>query len=381
MKHRIPLRVLLLLLLPLGTLAVQAQELKVTPLKALMSDLTARRDTTHTDNNGTPCALIKVSAPQLEDIKFTGSYIKEVNYDAGVYYLWVAAGMKKLTYQHPKYVSGEVEFESPVESKTVYMIVIQAPDSQIDTEALQRELETAKQDAVREIKDAVEQAKREGVAEAKAEAKAQALAEEEARAKAEAKAQAKAERKARAAENGLPENGMAYYGYGQLGSLPGAGIGCDLCFGHLLMGAEMLYPLGSSETLYWNQEWEDYELSAPAALTYKPTLSYNAHLGISLLFAAHRLRLTPMVGVTQVCIQGQSSDEDLTQTFNPVYVPLSLQLQVGLSKSFALFAEGAYNIPVFRGDIYTPICNVSETMAGWTSGIAYKIGISLYLGN
>ena len=208
MKHRIRFGMKNRLFLVFAVMAfalqpgmLQAQELKVTPLKVLTGDMTASYDTAHFDNRRIPCALIKVSAPHLEGIKFISDRIKEQKYDSGVYYVWVAADTKKLKYRHPDYLVGEMEFESPVESKVTYMIVIQAPDTQSDTEALQRELETLKQE-YRDLREAIE-----GIAEAKAEAKAQALAEEEARAKAEAKAQAIAESKARSAENGLLENG------------------------------------------------------------------------------------------------------------------------------------------------------------------------------
>lgn len=96
-----------------------AQEIKVLEFYSLPQDLTAR---THprTDNNGDPCALIKVEIPGLNGVSFEGNII-DTTYIRGEYYVYVTAGTKKITVKCiPNYYSCPYEFPEKIEGNVTY---------------------------------------------------------------------------------------------------------------------------------------------------------------------------------------------------------------------------------------------------------------------
>lgn len=92
----------------------------------LENDITARRNEV-LDNNGTPCALIRILVPMVKGMQFTG--IKgEAKYLPGEYDIYVPQGSKRIKYRHEKYPAGTIEFSMPIEKLCVYQIILNVPN-------------------------------------------------------------------------------------------------------------------------------------------------------------------------------------------------------------------------------------------------------------
>ncbi|MCR5821001.1 MAG: PEGA domain-containing protein [Bacteroidaceae bacterium] len=107
---------LFLLLLFVGGVSVQAQELVLEDFHYDMGDITARANP-HVDRNGDKCALIKISTG-IPNVKIQGDLGgAEVEYDAGAIYIWVPGGARSVKFIHPQFP--QLEFEFPVEIKAL----------------------------------------------------------------------------------------------------------------------------------------------------------------------------------------------------------------------------------------------------------------------
>ena len=110
---------------------LQAQELKVTSIKAATQDLTARRQPRE-DNNGTPCALVKVQLARA-GAKFEGLVVGDCAYDTSEYMVYMAAGAKKLKVKLDGFLPLEISFGDygvgELESKATYVLSIILPTS------------------------------------------------------------------------------------------------------------------------------------------------------------------------------------------------------------------------------------------------------------
>lgn len=121
-----------LLLLTL-TCCLQAQELEIKSLALLPSDNTAQSSPV-LDNRQSPCALIKVDVGGLRGLLFPnkGRDHKENSFDeqTGLYLVYVPSAIKRLAYNHPNYLAGEIQFADYVgqlESGRTYLLKMEAP--------------------------------------------------------------------------------------------------------------------------------------------------------------------------------------------------------------------------------------------------------------
>ena len=104
-----------------------AQKIEVVEIQELTTDLEARIRP-RTDLNGDPCALLKIAMPTIDGIEFTGNVVGTIIYRMGVYYVYVAAGTKRLTYQHEHYYPGVIDFEKAgikISPNTTYSIILE----------------------------------------------------------------------------------------------------------------------------------------------------------------------------------------------------------------------------------------------------------------
>lgn len=106
--------------------SVVSQEITVKSMTKLENDLAARRDQV-LDNNGTPCALIRVLVPMVKGMQFTG--IKgDAKYLPGEYDIYVPQGSKRIKFRHESYPAGTIEFTIPIEKLCVYQVVLDVPN-------------------------------------------------------------------------------------------------------------------------------------------------------------------------------------------------------------------------------------------------------------
>ena len=99
----------------------QAQEL-VPEFKVLDRDLLARTQP-RLDNNEVPCAIVRVSAKDIETYTFEGNIMGEVIYQAGEALVYMTKGSRNITIKSNKF--GMLKFDFPtgkLEKQTVYKL-------------------------------------------------------------------------------------------------------------------------------------------------------------------------------------------------------------------------------------------------------------------
>lgn len=134
---------LVLLLFTLCCTALFAQEqesMKVVSFKQDLQDLSARTNRVE-DNNGTPCALVKIQVLTEDQITFTGGYlVGDVQKRVNEYWAYLANGAKKIEVSHPRFEKLVVSFKEAsggsivmVDSLSTYKLVISVPVTEVDT--------------------------------------------------------------------------------------------------------------------------------------------------------------------------------------------------------------------------------------------------------
>ena len=146
---------LLIMLLWMSSLIMAEEEgLQIVSFKEEMSaEASTQRKL---DNNGTPCALLKIQVLTEENISFKSSMIVDTPHkQANEYWVYLAEGAKKIEVSHPLYPSIEVKFSEisnheieTLKSLQVYKLVISVPQTAVDTvlvaETFQDKLEEAR---------------------------------------------------------------------------------------------------------------------------------------------------------------------------------------------------------------------------------------------
>lgn len=103
-----------------------AQELSVSSFELEKTDITANTaGTTVQDQNGEKCALIKVQTTQTGFNFDVGSLgVQKTIQKVGEIWVYVPAGVKKMSIRHPKLGSNDYEFGIPIERAKTYKMVL-----------------------------------------------------------------------------------------------------------------------------------------------------------------------------------------------------------------------------------------------------------------
>lgn len=124
------LGLLSLLLWLTGTMAVQAQDFKITKFEENLLDLTAARADVK-DNNGDPCALIKFSVRDLDFEYEPNMGVVKKEQHVGETWLFVPSGTKRLTIRHPQLgILRDYVIPVSIEKKVVYEAELQITDEE-----------------------------------------------------------------------------------------------------------------------------------------------------------------------------------------------------------------------------------------------------------
>ena len=120
------------LLLTLFCIGSYSQELVVKSVSLQPADKTAIQQPV-LDANGDTCALIKLKI-NLQGIEFANKtqYVGEVKYADGVYYIYKSPnGARFISYQHPDYVPGQIDFSDygyrRLKGGKTYLALLEAP--------------------------------------------------------------------------------------------------------------------------------------------------------------------------------------------------------------------------------------------------------------
>ena len=119
-------RLLLSILVSFLVMQISAQELTVKSFVENTKDLSASTNPRN-DNNGTPCALVKVRIA-AKGVLFEGNVVGNVDYRTSEYWVYMAKGSKRLTLKLEDYLPLDVAFAdyaiNALESKMTYMLTI-----------------------------------------------------------------------------------------------------------------------------------------------------------------------------------------------------------------------------------------------------------------
>ena len=111
---------------------IHAQEINVYSIIELMNDNTAVNNPRQ-DLNGDDCALLKIEAPGLDGLVFKGSVVGDIEQKSDVYYVYVAAGTKRLNFQHVRFLPGTIDFSSAgvlISGNATYGVLLEASKKQ-----------------------------------------------------------------------------------------------------------------------------------------------------------------------------------------------------------------------------------------------------------
>lgn len=99
---------------------LSAQEL-VTSFKTLEKDLLARTQP-RLDLNDVPCAIVRVSAADIESYSFLGNIIGDVVYQSGEALVYMTKGSRNITIKSNKFGMMKFEFPQKLEKQVVYKL-------------------------------------------------------------------------------------------------------------------------------------------------------------------------------------------------------------------------------------------------------------------
>lgn len=118
-------KLLLFMMLVMVSFGSIAQEITVKSIKYLEKDLEASRERV-LDNNDTPCAYIRILAPRVRGLEFTG-IMGQPKYQSGEYGVYVPEGTKRIKFRHDDYQAGTIEFTMPIKKLCVYQVELDVP--------------------------------------------------------------------------------------------------------------------------------------------------------------------------------------------------------------------------------------------------------------
>ena len=108
--------------------STSAQSIQVGYIEMMTNNILARR-TPRTDKSGKNCAVLKIAAPGIMNLSFTGDVVGPIRYDAGIYYVYIPEGTKSIGFQHKQLGSGIIDFSSAgidIITDSVYSIILAA---------------------------------------------------------------------------------------------------------------------------------------------------------------------------------------------------------------------------------------------------------------
>ena len=111
-----------------------AQSIQVGYIEELANDLLART-TPRKDTHGKNCAVLKIAAPGIMNMIFTGDIVGPIKYEAGIYYVYVPEGTKSIGFEHRQLGSGAVDFSSAgieISSNTSYSVILASGSEDVE---------------------------------------------------------------------------------------------------------------------------------------------------------------------------------------------------------------------------------------------------------
>jgi opacity protein-like surface antigen len=106
-----------------------AQEVKVSAFQRMDRDLLARTQE-RLDLNDVPCAIVRISVPDVKAYTFEGNVIGNVIYKPGEAIVYMTQGTRSITIKSDKFGSLRYEFPQKLEKQVVYKMVLHLVQSE-----------------------------------------------------------------------------------------------------------------------------------------------------------------------------------------------------------------------------------------------------------
>ena len=349
-------RVLLTLLFLSFSFAISAQEIRVTSIKKMLTDLEAQQQPRY-DINQVKCALVKVHVPGVEGLKFIGNVVDSV-YEAGVYKIYITAETKKIKYQHPDYLPGEIvlsgEDFNMAESERVYLVVLE-PDKIVNAKELEEKNASLQKDLAEEKKER------------------QRLQDEK-------------DRKERKKDNFFHIGGE----HGRVGlcsrftsgsiSPSSLGLNVDIVAENFYFGAGFGFGLGTSSTLNWQSIYTNthrLSIDPKYVMAYKEIGEMNPRVGYPMQLG--NFFIVPTIGLRLVFAQGQTVEpvggKDYYQSFTLPTIPIGVRFQYMSPFGLGVTVGPEYQLSLMKGEIWQTVSAASGCLAGLVSG--FNLNVSL----
>jgi opacity protein-like surface antigen len=102
---------------------LHAQEAKVSSFQRMDRDLLARTQE-RLDLNDVPCAIVRVSVPDVKAYTFEGNIIGDVIYKPGEAIVYMTQGSRNITIKSDKFGSLKYDFDEKLEKQVVYKMTL-----------------------------------------------------------------------------------------------------------------------------------------------------------------------------------------------------------------------------------------------------------------
>ena len=293
-------------------------ELKVKSFLPSITDLTARTEA-RMDNEGTPCALLKIVIPE-KDVAFecgnlASLIVGDVSFHTNEYWVYLVAGQhgaKHIKIKHPSYPTIDVVFSnygfSTLESQTTYTLVISKPHK----------------------------------------------------------------------DSKFKKTGIYVAPTGHFGMLNGTGVTVGGYIKNFNVEAYYLYGLSSSEEIYWLSSI-DTGGNNSYSYTYSPCM-FGANIGYGILLG-ERFRLTPQIGAGVVTIKGKekSIGDNNPNAVNGYAAEMcfAIKAEFYVVKHLSIGIAPAYNVAVSKSDLFTRVSDISSKVKNFGSGCNAKMVLSI----
>lgn len=296
-----------------------SQELVKESFDESIMDLDAQKNLVE-DNNGTPCALVKVQL-LLKDVVFENDFIVKQEFKTNEYWVYMAEGAGWIDIKHPDYQKLHVIFENKLKSKATYNLVIKVPvkDS------------SKKPEPKQEVKPGITKTKM----------------------------------------FGLHLGGMY-----EIGGLQGVGALVGISIKALEMDFNYIAGLKKSENVYWNNT----TVQSSSSYCYQYTPSYiGGKLGCRIKIGGPVFCITPQLSIGAVMLNGKVVN---TGTNNPnatsgYATVASGGLSVGLrfANVVGIFVTPQYNMALSKSDLFTRVEEISPDIKSFANGFNLQAGL------
>lgn len=295
-------------------------ELKVKSFLPSITDLTARTEA-RMDNEGSPCALLKVVIPEKEVAFECGNLasliVGDVAFHTNEYWVYLVAGQygaKHIKIKHPSFPTIDVVFRdygiSTLEPQTTYTLIVTRPRP----------------------------------------------------------------------ESRFKQNRFYLSAEGRFGMMNSVGASVGGYIYNVNIEAYYQYGIGASDEIFWNDN-SSADGSIPYSYKYIPS-TFGGKIGYGVRIGRD-FCITPQVGAGCVVLKGQpiqigDIDPKATDGYSAI-LSIGAKMDYLFSKNVGLTITPEYTLPIIKSDLYNRVSTISKTISGFANGVTIRVGLLIVL--